>query len=76
MLELTFSRFNTQPSADYVTVYNGVSVSSSLIGRFSGTSVPAPITSTSNKLYVHFTSDGANEYSGFTARFEGIFYKL
>ncbi|KAJ7362161.1 hypothetical protein OS493_013253, partial [Desmophyllum pertusum] len=51
-LELAFQRFNTQLSADYVRVYNGGSPSSPLIGTFSGSSLPAPITSSSNNLYV------------------------
>ncbi|KAJ7362178.1 hypothetical protein OS493_013272 [Desmophyllum pertusum] len=51
-LELVFHRFRTEASADYVRVYNGGSSSSPLIGRFSGSSIPAPIATSSNKLYV------------------------
>ena len=72
-LELIFSRFNTEYGGDYVSVYDGDSTSSPLIGQFSGSSVPAPITSSSNNLYVRFTSDSSGEYSGFVARYEGIF---
>ena len=71
-LELAFYRFNTQPSADYVRVYNGGSPSSPLIGRFSGSSLPAPITTLSNELYVKFTSDGSGTYQGFRARYRGM----
>ena len=73
MLELVFFRFNTETSADYVNVYDGGSISSPLIGRFSGSSLPAPITSSSNKLYVRFTSDGSgNQFGGFIALYHGI----
>jgi len=71
-LELIFSRFNTEYGGDYVSVYDGDSTSSPLIGQFSGSSVPAPITSSSNNLYVRFTSDSSGEYSGFVARYKAI----
>ena len=75
VIELLFYYFTTQSSADYVSVYDGDSTSAPLIGRFSGSSLPAPITSSSTKLYVRFTSDGSSEYSGFIARYRGIFIR-
>lgn len=74
-VEVTFFNFNTEPNADYLYVYDGDSSSSSLIGKFSGTSLPAPITSSSNKLYLRFTSDGLVQARGFTAAYRGrIFF--
>ena len=70
-VEVTFFNFNTQPNADYLYVYDGDSSSSSLIGQFSGTSLPAPITSSSNKLYLRFTSDSSGQARGFTAAYRG-----
>ena len=70
-VEVTFFYFNTQPNADYLYVYDGDSSSSSLIGQFSGTSLPAPITSSSNKLYLRFTSDSSVPARGFTAAYRG-----
>ncbi|KAL9961183.1 hypothetical protein ACROYT_G030081 [Oculina patagonica] len=58
-LELVFLHFKTDFSADYVKVYDGGSPASPLIGTFSGSSLPAPIMSSSNKLYVTFTTDGS-----------------
>jgi len=72
MLELVFVNLNTESSADYVYVYDGDSTSSPLIGQFSGSSVPAPIESSFHNLYVRFTSDGSNQYSGFTALYRGM----
>ena len=59
-----------------VRVYDGDSTSAPLIGRFSGSSLPAPITSSSTKLYVRFTSDGSSQYRGFAARYRGIFLRI
>ena len=70
-VEVTFFIFNTQPNADYLYVYDGDSSSSSLIGQFNGTSLPAPITSSSNKLYLRFTSDSSVQARGFTAAYRG-----
>ena len=72
MLKLQFARFSTYSSADYLTVYDGDSPSAHLIGRFSGRSLPAPITSSSNKLYVQFTSDGSGSTYGFKAWYRGM----
>ena len=76
VIELLFYNFATESSADYVSVYDGDSTSSPLIGRFSGSSLPAPITSSSTKLYVRFTSDRSIQYRGFNARDRGIFIRI
>ena len=75
LIELLFYFFTTQSSLDYVSVYDGDSTSVPLIGQFSGRSLPAPITSSSTKLYVRFTSDGSWQYRGFAARYRGIFIR-
>ena len=75
VIELLFYFFTTESSLDYVSVYDGDSTSVPLIGQFSGSSLPAPITSSSTKLYVRFTSDGSSEYTGFNARYRGIFIR-
>ena len=75
VIELLFYYFTTQSSADYVSVYDGDSTSAPLIGQFSGSSLPAPITSSSTKLYVRFTSDSPWQYRGFAARYRGIFIR-
>ena len=70
-LELVFISFDTEVNKDTVSVYDGDSTSSPLIGQFSGSSLPPLIYSSSNKLYVTFKTDGSNEVSGFTALYRG-----
>ena len=70
-LELTFYIFSTQLDVDFLYVYDGDSSSSPLIDKFSGTSLPAPITSSSNKLHLRFTSDSSTQLHGFTASYRG-----
>ena len=76
VIELLFYFFTTESSLDYVSVYDGDSTSVPLIGQFSGSSLPAPITSSSTKLYVRFTSDGSSQDRGFAARYRGGIFIL
>jgi len=69
--EVTFFIFNTESNVDYLYVYDGNSSSSPLIGNFSGTSLPEPITSSSKQLYLNFTSDSSGQAPGFTAGYRG-----
>ena len=70
-IELVFLHFKLDSSADYVNVYDGKSAASPLIGTFSASSLPTPITSSSNELYVTFTTDGSGENQGFAATYRG-----
>jgi len=70
-LELIFFRFDTESCCDYVYVYDGGSSSSPLIGRYQGNLLPPTITSSSNQLFVIFTTDGSVVNSGFAASYHG-----
>ena len=71
-VELSFFRFNTETSADFVNAYDGRSSSFPLIGRFSGSSLPPTITSSLGSLYVNFASDSSGNYDGFVAAYRGM----
>jgi len=51
-----------------------------LIGQFCGNSVPSPMISTSNKLWIRFYTDGVTEGAGATATLNTVdckkFYTL
>ena len=70
-LRLVFFRFVTEPRYDRVSVYNGTSSSSPLIGQYSGSTLPAAITSSGNNLFIEFTSDSPVRKSGFAASYHG-----
>ena len=70
-MELVFLHFKLDSSADYVNVYDGKSAASPLIGAFSAFSLPTPIMSSSNELYVTFTTDGSGHNQGFAATYRG-----
>lgn len=70
-LRLVFFRFVTESSHDRVSVYNGTSSSSPRIGQYSGSTLPAAITSSGNNLFIKFTTDGSVTRSGFAASYHG-----
>ena len=70
-LKLVFFRFETESCCDHVNVYDGGSSSSPLIGKFHGSSLPGAVTSSHNKLFVRFSTDGGTVRSGFAASYHG-----
>ena len=52
---------------DKVEIYDGADVNARKFGPFCGTDSPADLTSSGNKLYVKFKSDGSHTYKGFAA---------
>ena len=59
-ITLSFIEFNTT-STDVLSVYDGGDENAELIGEYSGDEVPSSITSSSNQLFVKFTSVGTGE---------------
>jgi cubilin len=69
LVYLKFNRFATQANTDFVTVYDGPNTSSPVIGTYSGSSIPPPITSTGSSLLVKFTADYRTNLNGFEANY-------
>lgn len=71
VLQLTFSYFNLEPhstcSWDSLTVFNGGSPGSPVIGQYCGTTSPGTIQSGSNRLTVVFLADHSVSRGGFMA---------
>lgn len=69
--QLTFSYFNLEPHSqcgwDSVTVFNGGSPGSPVIGQYCGGTSPGTIQSGSNKLAVVFLADHSVSTGGFMA---------
>lgn len=66
-ITLSFIEFNTYNS-DKLRIYDGGDDNAELIGTYSGTDIPADITSTGNQLYITFSSVG--EAAGFKVEYE------
>lgn len=67
---ISFSAFVTEANYDFLRVYevdNGNNTPT-LIGTYSGSTIPSDISST-NRLLLYFTSDTGTDYSGFSLTF-------
>lgn len=66
-ISVTFTSFSTETGWDKLYIYDGNNTSATLLGTFSGSTLPGPFTSTGNALTFRFTSDGSNQYAGWVA---------
>ncbi|MDK2770829.1 MAG: choice-of-anchor D domain-containing protein [Flavobacterium sp.] len=64
---LTFSSFDTETNYDFLKIYDGPSTASTLLGTYSGTTIPPTITSSGPSLTIRFTSDTATTRPGWVA---------
>ncbi|XP_070575206.1 neuropilin-2-like isoform X2 [Ptychodera flava] len=69
LILLIFDTFNTEPKHDVVRIYDGLSLTGTLIDEYSGTSMPPAVLSTGNVLAVTFTSDFSATRPGFLANY-------
>ncbi|XP_072174323.1 cubilin-like [Diadema setosum] len=71
VVTLTFSAFDIEDHAscqyDYLEVRDGASSSANLIATLCGAQIPAPITTTSNSMYLKFVTDASVTNLGFSA---------
>ncbi|HAP02187.1 MAG TPA: hypothetical protein DCQ93_09720, partial [Bacteroidetes bacterium] len=66
-ISLFFSDFDIEDGYDFLSIYDGPSAASPLIGTFTGTTTPGTVTSTTGCLTLVFTSDIIFAYSGWVA---------
>jgi subtilisin family serine protease len=66
---LSFTTFNVESGYDYVKVYDDTTTSSTLLGTFTGTVLPAAVTSSTGRMLVHFTSDNTVTAAGFSVNY-------
>lgn len=70
-IRLLFSVFEIEPhqecAYDHVAIYDGNSPDSHSLGRFCGSKLPHPISSTTNSMYMIFNSDASVHRKGFFA---------
>ncbi|MEM9935597.1 MAG: CUB domain-containing protein [Bacteroidota bacterium] len=71
-IELNFQEFNTEANHDILTVYDGKTLNAAVIGRFSGTQIPAILRSSSDAITLAFQSDGRTESKGWKASWKTV----
>lgn len=70
-VSITFFDFNLENGYDYLRIYNGVGTSS-LLGSYTGTSLPSTVTANTGAMTIVFTSDGSVTSSGWSATWNSI----
>jgi Zn-dependent metalloprotease len=68
-ISLTFSSFDTEQGYDGVVIYDGIDNAAPILGQFSGSTIPSPVTSTGGSLFVEFLSDPSVRGDGWTANY-------
>ncbi|XP_046885306.1 CUB and sushi domain-containing protein 1-like [Hypomesus transpacificus] len=71
-VKISFDRFQTEVNYDTLEIRDGPSNSSPLIGEYHGTQAPHFLISTSNYMYLLFTSDNSRASLGFQIRYESV----
>lgn len=56
-ITIDFTKFDTEQDNDLVTIYDGATINAPVLSQFSGSSLPASVTSTGNKMLVTFTTN-------------------
>ncbi|MCX6121916.1 MAG: T9SS type A sorting domain-containing protein [Ignavibacteriales bacterium] len=69
---LSFSSFRTEKNYDFVTIYDGSTTASPVLGKFSGSAIPNSIISSGGTMLVRFTSDGFVADSGWGASYYSL----
>lgn len=64
-IQITFSAFATEAGYDYVRIYDGNDATATLLGSYSGATLPSTITTTANVAYITFSSDELVTGAGF-----------
>ncbi|CAL4066496.1 unnamed protein product [Meganyctiphanes norvegica] len=63
---LKFTSFSIESDHDLVYIRDGKSKMSPLLGQYSGDTLPPILTTSTNKAFIHFTSDGTVSKDGFS----------
>jgi predicted metal-dependent phosphotriesterase family hydrolase len=68
---ITFTEFNTEPTNDVLTLYDGPTTSSPILGQFSGSMLPSVLESTGGSMLIVFNTNGNITKSGWKANYYG-----
>ncbi|XP_068442403.1 CUB and sushi domain-containing protein 1a isoform X2 [Clinocottus analis] len=75
-VKINFDRFQTEVNYDTLEIRDGPSASSPLVGEYHGTQAPHFLISTTNVLFLLFTTDNSRSAAGFSIRYESVKMEL
>lgn len=66
---LTFTTFNLENNQDFLWVFDGENANATLIGKYTGTTLPPTLTANSGKMFLDFRTNCSNVAEGFVANY-------
>jgi len=66
-ITLDFFTFDLEDNVDFLTIYDGTTTSANIIGTYTGSNLPQSLTSSSNAMLIHFTTNGTINEQGWSA---------
>lgn len=72
IISVEFVNFNTELNADIVTIYDGETTTSPVIGTYSGSVIPPSVRSSGNSMFVKFQTSPSTQLSGFEASYQSL----
>jgi len=71
-IRLLFSSFSTEKDYDFVTIYDGATINSPIIGKFSGSLIPTSIKSSQGTILIRFQTDWDTPGPGWRVHYESF----
>ncbi|MFY7886996.1 MAG: CUB domain-containing protein, partial [Dolichospermum sp.] len=68
-IDFSFSQFNTQANFDIVRIYQGTDSLGTLVGTFSGATIPSGVTVAGSSAFVQFISNGFTVNTGYVLNY-------
>jgi cubilin len=70
-MQLSFAELQTEDGLDQITIYDGPDDNATVLGSYSGSSIPEPIFSSSGVVHITFTSNNTNTGNGWQLNWNG-----
>lgn len=68
-ITISFNEFDLEQDHDWLIVFDGNDNTSSILGQYTGNSLPSSVTSTGGSIYIEFLTDETNRSSGWSAAY-------
>ena len=71
-INLVFTDFLTEENHDFLTIYDGSDTNATILGRFSGHTLPPVIQSSGANLLLHFVTNDSIQDEGWTVNYSAV----
>ncbi len=68
-ITLSFNKFETEPTLDFLKIYDASTSPSTLLATYSGNSIPPQVLCNSGKMFIVFFANNSNTYDGWSATY-------